>query len=81
MRDLASRTNGRYVRLTTFGDLLDGLRQALVVKDEYVEWPLLGLRVIPLPGGSAVTMTHVLFGLFLGLVTAEWLIRRRYLLQ
>jgi hypothetical protein len=38
--------------------------------------------VLRLPGTVlTVTMTHLMFALFLALLTVEWLIRRRYLLQ
>ena len=82
LRRIARETRGEYYRLTTLTDLFDRLRREQTAGSEYTEWPLLSQPVVRLPGTALeVTMTHLLFVVFLGLITVEWLVRRRYLLQ
>jgi len=82
LRRLAADTRGAYYRLTTLSDLWETLRRDQTADSEYTEWPLIDQRVAGVPGtGLDITMTHVLFLMFLALVTGEWLVRRRYLLQ
>jgi len=82
LRALAERTRGKYYRLTSLNELFDGLRRRQTAESEHREWPLLDQQVLRLPGTVlTVTMTHLMFALFLALLTVEWLIRRRYLLQ
>ncbi|NIA22505.1 MAG: hypothetical protein GWP05_11210 [Anaerolineaceae bacterium] len=82
LRQLALASGGQYYRLTTFASLIDVLRRRQIARDEHVEWPLVGYGLIGAAGtGFRLTTTHLIFLLFLGLITAEWLIRRRHLLH
>jgi len=85
LRRLALASGGQYYRLTTLGNLIDVLHRQQIARDEHVEWPLVGRTLIGVAhtAGAAVrlTTTHLVFFLFLALVTAEWLIRRRHLLH
>jgi len=82
LKRLAADTRGACYRLTTLSDLWEALRRDQTADSEHTEWPLISRRVAGVPGTWLdVTMTHVLFVAFLALVTAEWLVRRRYLLQ
>jgi hypothetical protein len=79
LKRLAERTGGRYHQLTALSSLLEQLRRRQTAGSQYHEAALLDATLLSWP--ADVTVTHVLFALFLALVTAEWLIRRRYLLQ
>jgi len=71
LESLARATGGAYYEPARFGDLVQGLCDRARVEDVHRE---LGLQT--LPGGFAV-----LFGLFLALVAAEWIVRKRYQLH
>ena len=64
LKELASRTGGRYVALVSFGQLVDALEASEQVKRIYREKELWN--------------TPALFTVFLVLVSIEWLLRKRW---
>lgn len=79
LQRLADRKGGQSLQLTTLAGLFDRLRRDQTAGSQYREQALLDLSVAQWP--AEVTVTHLFFALFVALVTAEWLIRRRVLLQ
>lgn len=76
---LARRTRGQYFQLTTLTGLFERLRLEQTAGSRYEETALLEIRLLDWP--TEITVTHLLFVIFLAMVTTEWVIRRRVLLQ
>jgi len=71
LKAIAQTTGGVYYEPAAFGDLVTNLRQRTITEDIHREF---GIQTVP---GLFV----ILFGLFLALVTVEWLLRKRYQLN
>ena len=68
LRKIAQATGGQYYEPANFGDLVEHLRQTTIKEDTHRE---VGIQTIP-------GLFGVLFGVFLAMVTAEWLLRKYY---
>ncbi|MBM4018985.1 MAG: hypothetical protein FJ288_11770 [Planctomycetes bacterium] len=71
LKKLAQATAGEYYEPANFGDLVERLRHSTIKEDIHREW---GIQTIP-------GLFTILFGLFLAIVTAEWLLRKYYQLN
>ena len=71
LKALAQATGGEYYEPASFGDLVQNLRNRTITEDIHRE---LGIHTVP-------GLFAILFGVFLALVTAEWLIRKHYQLN
>ena len=71
LKKLAQATGGEYYEPANFGDLVDRLRNLTIKEDIHREF---GIQTIP-------GLFSILFGLFLVIVTAEWLLRKYYQLN
>ncbi len=68
LKKLAQATGGEYYEPANFADLVERLRTETIKEDIHRE---VGIQTIP-------GLFGVLFGVFLALVTAEWLLRKYY---
>jgi len=68
LKAIAQQTGGGYYEPAAFGDLVANLRGRTVTEDIHREF---GIQTVP-------GLFAVLFGLFLALVTGEWLLRKYY---
>jgi len=68
LKSIAQQTGGAYYEPAAFGDLVAGLRGRTVTEDIHREF---GIQTVP-------GLFAVLFGLFLALVTGEWVLRKYY---
>jgi uncharacterized membrane protein len=71
LKKLASATGGDYYEPAAFGDLVERLRTLTIKEDIHREW---GIQTVP-------GLFAILFGLFLAIVTGEWLLRKYYQLN
>ena len=71
LKGLAQATGGEFYEPANFGDLVQNLRNRTITEDIHQE---LGIHTIP-------GLFGVLFGLFLAVVTGEWLVRKHYQLN
>jgi uncharacterized membrane protein len=71
LKKLAQATGGQYYEPANFGDLVESLRSMTLKENIHREW---GIQTIP-------GLFSILFGAFLALVTAEWLLRKYYQLN
>jgi uncharacterized membrane protein len=68
LKKIAQATGGDYYEPASFGDLVENLRAKTLKEDTHRE---VGLQTVP-------GLFGILFGVFLALVTAEWLMRKYY---
>jgi len=68
LKRIAQQTGGGYYEPAAFGDLVSGLRDRTVTEDIHREF---GIQTVP-------GLFAVLFGLFLAIVSGEWLLRKYY---
>jgi len=68
LKAIAQQTGGAYYEPAAFGDLVETLRGRTITEDIHREF---GIQTVP-------GLFAVLFGLFLALVTGEWLLRKYY---
>jgi len=71
LKKVAERTQGDYYEPAAFGDLVDRLRATTIKENIHRE---IGIQKVP-------GLFAVLFGLFLAIVTGEWLLRKYYQLN
>jgi hypothetical protein len=71
LKQLATATGGEYYEPANFGDLVQNLRNRTIKEDIHREF---GIHTMP-------GLFAVLFGLFLAIVTGEWLLRKYYQLN
>ena len=71
LKHLAAATGGEYYEPSSFGDLVQNLHNRTIKEDIHRE---LGIHTVP-------GLFAILFGMFLVLVTGEWLLRKRYQLN
>jgi uncharacterized membrane protein len=71
LEKLAQATGGQYYEPANFGDLVESLRSMTIKENIHREW-----GIPTLPG-----LFSILFGAFLAMVTAEWLLRKYYQLN
>jgi hypothetical protein len=71
LKKLAQATAGEYYEPANFGDLVERLRSLTIKQDIHREF---GIQTIP-------GLFPVLFGAFLAIVTAEWLLRKYWQLN
>jgi uncharacterized membrane protein len=68
LRKIAQATGGQYYEPANFGDLVESLRRATIKEDVHRE---VGIQTVP-------GLFGILFGVFLAMITAEWLLRKYY---
>jgi len=71
LKKIAQQTGGGYYEPAAFGDLVETLRGRTITEDIHREF---GIQTVP-------GLFAVLFGLFLAVVTGEWLLRKHYQLN
>jgi hypothetical protein len=71
LKKLAQATGGQYYEPANFGDLVESLRSMTLKENIHREW---GVQTLP-------GLFSILFGAFLAIVTAEWLLRKYYQLN
>jgi uncharacterized membrane protein len=71
LKRLAAVTGGEYYEPASFGDLVDHLGRMTIKENIHKEY---GIQTLP-------SLFAILFGLFLALVTCEWLLRKYYQLN
>ncbi|MBE3071054.1 MAG: hypothetical protein IMZ66_12535, partial [Planctomycetes bacterium] len=71
LKKIAEATGANYYEPAAFGDLVDRLRTLTIKEDIRREF---GIQTVP-------GLLAILFGLFLALVTGEWLLRKHYQLN
>jgi uncharacterized membrane protein len=68
LRNISQATGGQYYEPSNFGDLVDSLHRSTVKEVVHRE---VGIQTVP-------GLFGILFGVFLAMVTAEWLLRKYY---
>jgi len=68
LKRIAQQTGGGYYEPAAFGDLVETLRAKTITEEIHRE---IGIGTVP-------GLFAVLFGLFLAIVTGEWLLRKYY---
>jgi len=71
LKGLAQETGGEYYEPAAFGDLVERLRSRTIKEDIHRE---IGIQTVPY-------LFTILFGVFLAVVTGEWLVRKYYQLN
>jgi len=71
LKRIAQQTGGGYYEPAAFGDLVENLRGRTITEDIHREF---GIQTVP-------GLFAILFGLFLAVVTGEWLLRKYYQLN
>ena len=71
LKKLAAATGGEYYEPANFGDLVERLRSLTIKEDIHREF---GIQTVP-------GLFGILFGVFLAIVTSEWLLRKYYQLN
>ena len=71
LKKIAQQTGAGYYEPAAFGDLVGTLRQRTITEDIHREF---GIQTVP-------GLFAILFGLFLAVVTGEWLLRKHYQLN
>ncbi len=71
LKEVAQATGGAYYEPAAFGDMVEALRSRTIKEDIYRE---VGFQTMP-------GLFAILFVAFLGIVTAEWLVRKYYQLN